>query len=76
MQTAARQIAPDAWIEQIFAAKAVRKGAVIRRSMVWIDREVGRERFVDEVRRRGYHLIQTADQFVVICHAGAIRILF
>lgn len=64
------------WIVQIFSAKAVRKGAVIRRSMAWIDREVGRDRFMAEVRDRGFHLIQTADQFIVICHDGEIRVVF
>ncbi len=76
MQALTRHAKSDFWVDQIFAAKAVQKGAVIRRSMGWIDREVGRDRFFDEVQRRGYHLIQTADQFVVICHGGPIRIVF
>ena len=76
MQPVTRLSQPDIWIDQIFSAKAVQKGAVIRRSIPWIEREIGRERFVEEVRRRGFHLIETAGQFVVICHGGAIRILF
>lgn len=64
------------WLDQMFATKAARRGAVVRRSQAWVDREVGRSRFENEVRNRGYHLIQTADQFIVVCHAGPIRILF
>ncbi len=66
----------EPWIAQLFSAKAARKGAVVRRSLAWVDREVGRDRFVSEVQRRGYHLIETADQYIVVCHNGPIRILF
>ena len=76
MDYVTRQSSPDFWIGQIFAAKSVRKGAVIRRSVRWIDREVGRARFFEEVHKRGFHLVQTGDQFVVICHNGTINLLF
>lgn len=65
----------DAWIDLIFSAKAA-EGQVIRRNIQWIEREVGRERFVAEVRHRGFHLFQTADQFIVVCHSGPIHMLF
>ncbi|MES2969942.1 MAG: N-(5'-phosphoribosyl)anthranilate isomerase [Pseudomonadota bacterium] len=70
-----RTIDPQIWIDQIFAAKAVARG-VIRRNIAWVDAEVGRDRFVSEVRKRGYHLVQTGQQFVVICHTGPIHIPF
>jgi len=72
-----RPIAPnDKWIGQMFATKAARRGAVVRRSMAWVEREVGRDRFLAEIRRRNYHLIQTAGQYIVICHDGPINLLF
>ena len=49
---------------------------VIRRNIDWVDREVGRDRFIAEIRARRFHLLQTADQFVVVCHPGAIHLLF
>lgn len=76
MQSIARPTPSEPWIAQIFSTQAARKGAVVRRSRAWVDREVGRERFLQEVQRRGYHLLETGDQFVVICHSGPIRILF
>ncbi len=76
MQMMTRKSRPDFWIDRLFASGAAQKGAVIRRSAQWIDREVGRDRFFAEVRRRGFHLIRTADQFVVICHGGPVHILF
>lgn len=67
---------PEPWVDQLFSSKAARRGAVVRRSLAWVDREVGRDRFVWEVRRRNYHLIQTADQFIVICNSGPVEMLF
>ena len=60
----------------MFASQAARKGSVVRRSRAWVDREVGRDRFLKEIKRRGYHLIQTADQFIIVCHSGPIQVLF
>ncbi len=76
MQTLLPRHLNDKWINQMFATKAARKGAVVRRSVNWVDREIGRDRFLSEIRRRNYHVIQTADQFVVICHNGPIQLLF
>lgn len=66
---------PDAWIDQIFASKAAQRGGVVRRSIAWVDREVGRDRFMSEVRHRGFRLIRTEDQFIVICHRGSIELV-
>lgn len=76
MQTMTRNSRPDFWINQLFSSRAAHKGAVVRRSIAWVDREVGRDRFICEIRQRGYHLIRTADQYVVICHGGAIDVMF
>ena len=75
MQSYLYRQTPETWIDQIFGSKSARRGAVVRRSIAWVDREIGLERFFDDVRRRGYRLLRTADQFIVICHRGPIEIL-
>lgn len=65
----------EVWIDRIFSAKAA-EGQVVRRNVDWVASEIGIARFMAEVRARGFHLIQTADQFVVVCHKGEIRMLF
>ena len=65
----------ETWLERMFAAKAA-EGQVIRRNIDWVDREIGRVRFMAEIRQRRFHLLQTADQFVVVCHPGPIHLLF
>ncbi len=67
---------PNPWIAQLFSSRSARSGAVVRRSVNWVEREVGHLAFQTEVKRRGYHLIRTANQYIVICHNGPIDILF
>lgn len=76
MNSLTRISGPEFWLDQLFSTKAAQQGAVVRRSMAWVDREVGRDLFVQEVQRRGFHLLRTADQFIVVCHNGPIEILF
>lgn len=70
-----RQSDPDAWIDLVFSAKAA-NGGVVRRAIGWVGNEVGHDRFVDEVRRRGYHLLVTQNQYIVVCNTGPVRMLF
>lgn len=66
---------PNPWLEDLFSAKAVCRGGVVRRAVRDVEREVGRHRFVAEVRRRGFHLVECGGQFLVICNSGRIEIL-
>lgn len=64
------------WISQIYATKAAKTGGVVRRKIDWIEREIGRERFENEARKRGFHLIEAGRQLIVVCTPQPIRILF
>lgn len=65
----------DLWIAQLFAAQAVGKGGVVRRSVQDAERKVGRRRLELEVRRRGFHLIECGGQFVIVCACADVRII-
>ena len=67
---------PDAWLDQVFSAKAVASGGVVRRNRMWVANEIGLDRFEQAVRERRFHLIEAGPQLVVICHSGPIRIRF
>jgi hypothetical protein len=71
----ARHPAPEIWIAQVFAAKAVKRGGVIRRSVSLVEREIGRDRFVAEVQERKFHLLECGGQFVVVCNRNPIRMI-
>jgi hypothetical protein len=63
------------WTMQIFSADAVRLGGVVRRARADVQ-DFGSIRVLKaEVLRRGFHLIRTADQYVVLCHKGDLRII-
>lgn len=64
------------WLDVVFSAKAVQHGGVVRRSIAWVENEIGREQFEIEVKRRGFHLIEAGRQFIVACSPGAIKLLF
>ena len=63
------------WLDQLFDAKAAKRGGIVRRSIASVEREVGRDLFLREVRRRRFHLVETGGQFVVFCHEGRLRVL-
>ena len=65
----------DTWFDHVFSAKAVSKGGVIRRSKADVDRTIGRDRLKLEVRKRGFHLAEAGNQFLIICDRGDIRLI-
>lgn len=66
---------PATWLLSLFAAKAAAQGGVIHRSVGDVERIAGREAFVTEVRRRGFTLVENADQFVVFCNRDPVRLI-
>ncbi|WP_293449761.1 N-(5'-phosphoribosyl)anthranilate isomerase [Planktotalea sp.] len=63
------------WLESVFSAKAARNGGVIRRKISWVEQEIGRDLFELEVHRRGFRLLETRTQLIVICNSQPIRIV-
>ncbi|MEY4983214.1 MAG: hypothetical protein RIR62_1480, partial [Pseudomonadota bacterium] len=63
------------WAEAVFAAKAVGRGGIVRRSVASVEREFGRAAFEAEVRRRGFHLVEIGGQFIVLCNSGQMRVI-
>ncbi|KIT15937.1 hypothetical protein [Jannaschia aquimarina] len=63
----------EQWLTQILSSKAARQGAVIRRKARDVERMVGREAFLAEMRRRGFATVENAGQFVILCNREPIR---
>ena len=63
------------WINQIFKAQSVRNGGVVRRSRADVKRYASFRALKEEVLNRGFHLIRTGDQYVVLCHKGELRVI-
>ncbi len=52
-------ITPDRWLVQLFSARTVAEGGIVRRQVKDVERLVGRDRFLREVHRRGFALLKT-----------------
>ncbi len=63
------------WLRGVFAAQAVNRGGVIRRAVRDVDRIVGRDVFVAEVQRRGFHMVENAGQFVIFCNNEPVHVI-
>lgn len=65
----------SAWIDQIFTADQAASGGVVRRSRADVDRYGGGiANVVTEAKLRGWHVVETGDQVVILCHSGALHI--
>jgi hypothetical protein len=64
----------SAWIDQIFEADIAKDNGVVRRAKAWVQQLGSHEEFLVEVRKRGFHLIETGEQYVVLCNPGALKI--
>ncbi len=58
----------------IFEADIVRTGGIVRRSKVDVRTYSSFEELLEQVRERGFHLIETGDQYIVLCNKGAMII--
>lgn len=75
MQTLPAPITPDRWIVQLFSARVAAGGGIVRRQVKDVERLVGRDRFLREVRRRGYRVVENAGHFVIFCNSEPVRLL-
>ena len=64
----------NAWIEQWFGAQQASSGVVIRRALADVQQYASLDEVIDEAQARGWHVIETGDQIVVLCHEGAIQV--
>ena len=75
MTTTLALLPPEIWLLQMFSAKTAREGGIVRRQIRDVERIVGRANFENELRRRGFHAVENAGQYVVFCNNEAVRLL-
>lgn len=66
-------VSPEQFLAELFSSRAAATGAVIRRNARDIDRFFGRAAFLDEMRRRGFSVVENAGQMVIFCNREPIR---
>ena len=68
-------ISPERWIVHLFSAKSVAEGGTVRRKVADVERLIGRDCFLHEVRRRGFRVVENAGQFIVFCNCEPVYVL-
>jgi len=68
-------LTPHRWVQQIFQAQAVRNGGVVRRKITSVARFASAQALEREVRRRGFHMVVSGDQYVILCNAGEFHLV-
>lgn len=63
------------WIEAIFKAKIAKRGGIVRRSRASVLKNASVRELRIAVKRRGFHLIRSGGQYVIICSGGEIKVL-
>ena len=66
-------VSRDEFFARLFSSRAARSGAVVRRKVRDVERYVGRTSFLEEMKRRGYPVVENAGQFVIFCNQEPIR---
>ena len=65
----------SSWVDQIFGADQASNGGVVRRSIRWVEQHGVLDEIVKRANEEGFHVIETGDQIVVLCHPGRMDIL-
>jgi hypothetical protein len=65
----------NAWMKQWFdETQQANKGGVIRRAVADVDQQTSLDDVIAEAQGRGWHVVETGDQIVVLCHEGAVKL--
>ncbi|MDX2274804.1 MAG: hypothetical protein NW206_05065 [Hyphomonadaceae bacterium] len=66
---------PSEWVAQIFTAQQVLKGGIVRRQVADVHKYASLDLLVEEVKRREFHMVQTGNQYVILCHPGEFKVI-
>ncbi len=65
----------QAWVRQIFNAQAARNGGVVRRKISSVRRFASDAELENEVKIRGFHMVVSGDQYVILCNTGQFKLV-
>jgi hypothetical protein len=65
----------SAWIAQIFESKIAKSGGVVRRRLSSIDQFASRTQLQQECKKRGYHIVEHGNQWLIFCDKAMVKIV-
>lgn len=63
------------WIDQILESQIAERGDVVRRKISSIDKEASQAEVKQECAKRGYHIVQPGDQWLIFCDKASVKII-
>lgn len=68
-------LSPDQWLSQMFSSREACTDGIVKRKVRDVERLVGREAFVREVKLRNFRALQIGRHYIVICNQHPIRVV-
>jgi hypothetical protein len=65
----------SAFINAIFKAASAKNGGIVRRSKASVLKCASYTQLKSAVKKRGFHLLRSGGQYIVICNKGACRLI-
>ncbi|MGC1496076.1 MAG: hypothetical protein WA790_09720 [Sulfitobacter sp.] len=62
-------------MQDIFAAKQVSQGGIIRRKVRDIEKYAGLDVFLKELKRRGFHAVENSGHLIIFCNQQPIKLV-
>ena len=62
------------YLDEMFTAKAVDQGEIVRRNKWNVDKNVPFHRLLARVQREQFHLVEVGEQYIIICNPGQIKL--
>jgi hypothetical protein len=69
-----RPQSPYAYIRAIFRADSAKTGGIVRRRVEDVHEKASLSALQEEVKARGFHLLESGEQYIVICNAGEFKV--
>lgn len=66
---------PDRWLYQLFSPLAVAAGIPLRCDVAEVEANIGRERFLAEVKLRGYRMVEEKGKFNLVLNREPVRVM-
>lgn len=62
-----------AWVDQMFtSSRQVKSGGIVRRATSSVERFEALDEIIHEARKKGFHVIETGGQIVLLAHEGSV----
>ena len=68
-------MSPYAYINAIFSSKQAKNGGVVSRQIANVQKYASTQFLIEEVKRQGFHIVEIANQYIIICNSGDIKLL-